>query len=213
MPLQNRVTPMGDIVAVPERGSFTGNRGIIHDPQTRTLLTRRWASRAWLICTLQWRDVRRNVMSTRSWTELFFLDEATGFAAGHRPCFFCRRAAARAFQARFPTSGRAVMPRAGDIDRVLHAERVEGRRKLLHNLPVPAAELPNGAMILQDDAPHLILEGQAHPWSLAGYGAPMAPQDHARLITPPSTVAVLKAGYRPKIHASAFTERHPRHAV
>jgi hypothetical protein len=213
MPLQNRVTPMGDIVAVPERGSFTGNRGIIHDPQTRTLLKRRWASRAWLICTLQWRGVRRNVMSTRSWTELFFLDEATGFAAGHRPCFFCRRAAAQAFQAGFPINGQAATPRARDIDKMLHAERVEGRRKLLHDLSVPTAELPNGAMVLQDDTPHLIVEGLAHPWSPAGYGAPVAPQDHARLITPPSTVAVLKAGYRPKIHASAFTERHPRHTV
>jgi hypothetical protein len=213
MPLQNRVTPMADIVAVPERGSFTGNRGIIHDPQTRTLLKRRWASQAWLICALRWRDVRRNVMSTRSWTELFFLDEATGFAAGHRPCFFCRRAAAQAFQAGFPTNGQAATPRARDIDRVLHAERLEGRRKLLHDLPVPVAELPDGAMILQGDAPHLILEGLAHPWSLAGYGAPTAPQGHARLITPPSTVAVLKAGYRPGIHASAFAGRDPRHAV
>jgi hypothetical protein len=110
-------------------------------------------------------------------------------------------------------NGRAATRRARDIDGVLHAERIEGRRKLLHDLPAPTAELPNGAMILQDDAPHLILEGLAHPWSLAGYGAPMAPQDHARLITPPSTVAVLKAGYRPKIHDSAFTERDPRHAV
>ena len=81
MPLQNRVTPMSNIVAEPERGMFTGNRGIIHDPLTRTLLNRRWSSQAWLICTLQWR--RRSVMGTRSWTELFFLDEATALAAGH----------------------------------------------------------------------------------------------------------------------------------
>ena len=87
MPLQNRVTPMGDIVAEPERGMFTGNRGIIHDPRTRTLLNRRWTSRAWLICRLQWRGIRRSVMGPGSWTELFFLDEATALAAGHRPCF------------------------------------------------------------------------------------------------------------------------------
>jgi hypothetical protein len=109
MPLQNRVTPMGDIVAAPERGFLTGNRGIIHDAQTWTLPKRRWASRAWLICTLGWRDVRRTVMGTGSWTELFFLDEATGLAAGHRPCFLCESAAARAFQQGFPTAGQAAM--------------------------------------------------------------------------------------------------------
>src|SRR5262249_10825306 len=102
MPLQNRVTPMGDIVAAPERGLFTGNRGIIHDAPTRTRLKRRWTSRRWLICPLHWRDVRRPVMGPGSWTELFFLDEATGLAAGHRPCFLCRPAAARTFQMGFP---------------------------------------------------------------------------------------------------------------
>ena len=207
MPLQNRVTPLGDIVAAPERGAFTGNRGIIHDAQTRTLLKRRWTSRAWLICVLRWRDTRRKVMGTGSWTELFFLDEATGLAAGHRPCFLCQRAAARAFQAAFPTNGRAATPRARDIDRVLHVERLAGRRKRLHVLTSPAADLPDGAMILQEGAPHLIQEGVAHPWSLGGYGAPTAALDHAWLITPPSTVAVLKAGYRPRIQASAFSER------
>ena len=199
MPLQNRVTPMGEIVAAPERGLFTGNRGIIHDPRTRTLLKRRWTSRAWLICTLDWRGVRRSVMATRSWTELFFLDEATALAAGHRPCFYCRRGAAQAFQRSFP----ATMPKAREIDAALHAERLDGRRKRLHPLPSPAAELPDGAMILQHAVPHLMLGGLARPWSLGGYGAPVAPLDAARLITPPSTVAALKAGYRPQVHPSA----------
>jgi hypothetical protein len=207
MPLQNRVTPMGDIVAAPERGCFTGNRGIIHDPQTRTLLKRRWASPAWLICTLHWRDVRRSVMATRSWTELFFLDEATALAAGHRPCFYCRRAAARAFQRGFPNAAPATFPKARDIDAALHAERLAGRARRLHVLTAPAAELPDGAMILQDDVPHLMLGGLARPWSLRGYGAPVTPLDCARLITPPSTVAVLRAGYRPWIHASASCSR------
>src|SRR5258705_13825514 len=88
MPLQNRVTPTGDIIATPHRGLFTGNRGIIHDPTTKTLLARRWASQAWLTCVCEFRGRRREVMGARSWTELFFLDEATAFAAGHRPCFF-----------------------------------------------------------------------------------------------------------------------------
>ena len=210
MPLQNRVTPMGDIVAVPERGSFTGNRGIIHDPQSRTLLQRRWACRAWLICTLHWRDVRRSVMATRSWTELFFLDEATALAAGHRPCFFCRRKAAQTFQHCFPRHGRPAAPRANETDTKLHAERLEGRRKRLHVLTSPVAELPDGTMILQDGLPHLMLDGRPRPWSFGGYGDPVMP-GVAQLITPPSTVAVLTAGYRPDIHASAFGEgRAPR---
>jgi hypothetical protein len=210
MPLKNRVTPLGDIVAAPERGLFTGNRGIIHDPRTRTLLTRRWSSHTWLICTLQWRGVRRNVMGEGSWTELFFLDEATALAAGHRPCFLCRRVAAQAFQASFPTRGQGVTPKAGDIDRALHAERLDHRRKRLRSLTSPAAELPDGAMILQDGAPHLILGGLARPWSLSGYGAPAAALDNTQLITPPSTLAVLKDGYSPVIHPSAFGDVGPR---
>jgi hypothetical protein len=99
MHLQNRVTPFGDIVAIPQRGTFTGNRGIIHDPMTRTLLTKRWASKAWLVCSCEYKGRRREVMGRRSWTELFFLDEAVALAAGHRPCFRCRREAAEAFRA------------------------------------------------------------------------------------------------------------------
>ena len=150
---------MDDIVTEPERGMFTGSRGIIHDPWTRTLLNRRWTSQAWLVCTLQWRGIRRTVMGTRSWTELFFLDEATAFAAGHRPCFLCQRAAAIAFQDGFPTPDRAVRPKASDIDRVLHSERLDGRRKRLHNMTSSATTLPDGAMIFQDGAPYLILHG------------------------------------------------------
>jgi hypothetical protein len=204
MLLQNRVTPMGDIVAYYEYGMFTGNRGIIHDPQTRTLLNRRWAGRAWLICTLQWRGVRRTLMGIGSWTELFFLDEATALAAGHRPCFLCQRALAAAFQSRFPSRDQATRPKAPDIDRVLHGERLDGRRKRLHDLTRPPAGLPNGAMVFQDGAPHLILNGLARRWSPRGYGAPTAPLHGARLITPPSTVAVLTEGYQPRLHASAL---------
>lgn len=194
---------MGDIVAAPERGAFTGNRGIIHDAQTRTLLKRRWSGQAWLICTLRWRRVRRSIMGPGSWTELFFLDEATGLAAGHRPCFLCRRAAARVFQSGFTIIGQQARPRAREIDRALHAERLDGGRKRLHALTSPAADLPDGTMILQHGAPHLMLGGLAWPWSLCGYGAPVAPQSSAQLITPPSTVATLKAGYMPQIHGSA----------
>jgi hypothetical protein len=194
---------MADIVAAPERGSFTGNRGIIHDARTRTLLKRRWMSHAWLICMLEWRGIRRDVMGPGSWTELFFLDEATALAAGHRPCFLCRRAAAKTFQAAFPSTGRTVMPKARDIDRMLHAERLDGRHKRLHRLTSSPADLPDGAMILQNDAPHLVLGGLARRWSPVGYAVPTATVDSARLITPPATVTALRSGYRPRIHPSA----------
>ena len=92
------MTPFGNVVAIPQRGLYTGNRGIIHDPATKTLLGRRWTTKAWLVCVLDYKGRRRELMGGRSWTELFFLDEAVALAAGHRPCFFCRRADAQAFQ-------------------------------------------------------------------------------------------------------------------
>ena len=136
MPLQNRVTPTGDIIATPHRGMFTGNRGIIHDPATKTL-TRRWAGRAWLTCLCDFRGWRREVMGGRSWTELFFLDEATAFSAGHRPCFFCRRQDANRFRAAWEKGNGFANVRAGDIDAVLQAERLSGGKKRLHALSVP----------------------------------------------------------------------------
>jgi hypothetical protein len=158
---------------------------------------------------LQWRGIRRAVMGTSSWTELFFLDEATALAAGHRPCFLCRRAEARAFQAGFPTCNQKGRPKAPDIDRTLHSERLDGRRKRLHALASPAADLPDGAMIFQDGAPHLILHGVARRWSPRGYDAPTTLLDRVRLITPPSTVVALRAGYKPRLHASAYGGSNP----
>ncbi len=115
MPLQNRVTPTGDIIATPHRGMFTGNRGIIHDPATKTL-TRRWASQAWLTCVCEFRGRRRDVMGGRSWTELFFLDEATAFAAGHRPCFYCRGIDANRFRAAWEAGNGVANILAREID-------------------------------------------------------------------------------------------------
>src|SRR3989475_7713436 len=146
MPLQNRVTPLGDIIATPHRGIFTGNRGIIHDPATKAL-TRRWASQVWLTCVCEFKGRRRQMMGGRSWTELFFLDEATALAAGHRPCFFCRRERANAFRAAWAEGNHSALPRAAEIDAALHRERLSGRNKRLHALPAPPAELPDGTMI------------------------------------------------------------------
>jgi hypothetical protein len=211
VPLQNRVTPLGDIVATPHRGMFTGNRGIIHDPATQTLLNRRWASRAWLTCVCEFRGRRRAVMGRRSWTELFFLDEATAFAAGHRPCFFCRRDDANRFRAAWQAGNRVSKPHADDIDRVLHRERLEGKRKRLHPLPVPPLQLPDGAMVQAGEESFLIANGKALAWSPAGYREPdssagrvlKAATERVRLLTPPSILRAFAAGYRPVLHPSA----------
>jgi hypothetical protein len=202
MPLQNRVTPTGDIIATPHRGLFTGNRGIIHDPATRTLLNRRWSSQAWLVCVCEFKGRRRQVMGGRSWTELFFLDEATAFAAGHRPCFFCRRDDAVRFRAAWEAGNCVADVRAGDVDRVLHRERLDGGRKRLHALPVPLGQLPDGAMVRQGDDSYLIAQGRALAWSPAGYRETPAALADAMLLTPPSTLRALSAGYRPLLHPS-----------
>jgi hypothetical protein len=203
MPLQNRVTPSGDIVATPHKGLFTGNRGIIHDPATKTLLGRRWTTKAWLICACEFRGRRRDVMATRSWTELFFLDEATALAAGHRPCFFCRRDDATAFRTAW-AEGRGVnAPRVGEMDAVLHEERVSGRTRRLHELPLPLAALPDGAMVQAGGESFLMVGGKAMLWSFAGYTAAASTPNDALLSTPPSTVRALSAGYRPVLHPSA----------
>jgi len=202
-PLQNRVTPAGEIIATPHRGLFTGNRGIIHDPKTKTLLTRRWASPAWLTCVCEFRGRRREVMGGRSWTELFFLDEATAFAAGHRPCFFCRRDDAVRFRAAWEEGNRVKGVRARDIDAVLHRERLSGGNKRLHTLPKPLEQLPDGAMVQRESEIYLIAQGRALSWSPAGYRSAQTAPQAAMLLTPPSTLRALSAGYRPLLHPSA----------
>ncbi|HEX3116931.1 MAG TPA: hypothetical protein VHQ48_15790 [Bradyrhizobium sp.] len=201
-PLQNRVTPTGDIIVTPHRGMFTGNRGIIHDPATKTL-TRRWANKAWLTCVCEFRGRRREVMGGRSWTELFFLDEATALSAGHRPCFYCRRDAAVRFRAAWEAGNGATNVSARDIDAVLHGERLSGGKKRLHPLPMPLEELPAGAMVQQGNGSYLIARRRALSWSPAGYGQAQTTLQDAMLLTPPSTLRALSAGYRPVLHPSA----------
>ncbi len=203
MPLQNRVTPTGDIIATPHRGMFTGNRGIIHDPATKTLLRKRWSTPAWLVCLCEYQGRRREVMGGRSWTELFFLDEATAFAAGHRPCFFCRRDDANRFRAAWEQGKGAKAVHAADIDRVLHAERLQRGRKRLHPLQVPLEQLPDGAMVQRGDESYLVADGRALLWSLTGYSEAKELIENAMLLTPPSTLRAFSAGYRPVLHPSA----------
>lgn len=202
MPLQNRVTPEGHIIVDPHRGLFTGNRGIIHDPATKTLLKKRWSTPAWLTCVLEFRGRRRKVMARSSWTELFFLDEATAFAAGHRPCFFCRRDDANRFRAAWEAGNGLKDVLAPEMDATLHRERFASSKKL-HPLPMKVEKLPDGTMVQDGGDSFLIAQGRALLWSPAGYTLAARALDHAMLLTPPSTLRAFAAGYRPLLHPSA----------
>jgi hypothetical protein len=199
-PLQNRVTPFGDIVAIPQRGLLTGNRGIIHDPATRTLLKKRWTTKAWLVCVLEYKGRRRDVMARRSWTELFFLDEAVALAAGHRPCFYCRRRDAEAFRVAWSKAKGGKVQLAWEMDAILHGERLDRGRKRLHALPQSADELPDGTVIAAAGEAYTMARGRAFRWSETGYEAMPAIPHADRLLTPPSTLLALRAGYRPRLH-------------
>ena len=204
MPLQNRVDPFGELCAVPARGLFFGNRGGRIHRDDRTLSRRRWTSRAWICCRLTFKGRHRAVWGD-SYTELFFLDEPTAFAAGHRPCFECRRADAVAVAAAWARAhGLSSPPRAGEMDAVLHAQRLDGRAKRRHHAALDA--LPDGAVVvLEDEAPFAVRGDVALPWRFAGYGpARLRPRGiEVELLTPPAMVAVLSAGYRPQWHPSA----------
>ncbi len=157
--LQNRITPFGEIAAIPQRGMFTGNRGIIHDPATKTLLNKRWASKAWLICRCDYKNRQREVMAGRSWTELFFLDEAVALAAGHRPCFLCRREAAESYRAAWAVAAEMEKPSAAAMDIALHRERITSGRKRIHAVPRPVSKLPNGAVVVVSMVAYTIAAG------------------------------------------------------
>ena len=142
-------------------------------------------------------------MGRRSWTELFFLDEATAFAAGHRPCFFCRRDDANRFRAAWEQGNGARSVLAPDMDAVLHRERLDRGNKRLHPLSMPTKKLPDGAMVQAGDGYFLIAQGRALQWSMEGYGRAGQEIASAMLLTPPSTLRAMRAGYRPVLHPSA----------
>lgn len=198
MPLQNRVTPFGDIIAVTQRGSLMGNRGIIHDPATKTLLKRRWSSRAWIICVCQFKNVRRDVMARRSWTELFFLDEATALSAGHRPCFYCQRQRAKEFQAAWADGNATELPSAPQMDAILHGERLDQKgRKRHYPLKSAVRDLPDGTMLASGANAFLVRKRETLLWSWEGYSSAEIALSKATLLTPPSTVRALRAGFTP----------------
>jgi hypothetical protein len=180
-----------------------GNRGVLHDRDGR--IVRRGQVRRWLVCELSFRGRRRPLLRPGRYTELFFLDEAVALAAGHRPCAECRRAAYCEF-GRLWAAVRVLdrPPSAGEVDDVLHTERAldGGRRR---TRPEPAATLPDGTFVAAPDGPHVVVAGGVRAWAHEGYGPWRAlPEADVPVLTPPSTLAVLRAGYRPRLHPTAM---------
>jgi len=196
VPYRNRVTPFGEIVAVPERGTLMGNRGVIHADDGSH--AREWQVRRWIACRLEFKGRRRPVRQPRRWTELFFLDEATALAAGHRPCAECRREDYRRWQAAWPGDD----AHADAMDLVLHADRLDGRAKRTYGARL--GELPDGAMVERGGAAFLVAGGGLHAWSPAGYGAvaPADPGERVSVLTPACTVAAIVRGYAVSVHPS-----------
>lgn len=203
MARQNRVLPTGEIVALPVRGLFMGNRGILHDAEGR-LGAARWRHRAWICCRLCFKGRRRPVMVPGSYTELFFLDEAVALAAGHRPCAECRREDYLSFRSAWERAFGSA-PAAPEIDQILHAARLEPHSRTHRRHTAALADLPDGAFILHQERPHLVRHDRLHPVTDQGYGPgrPRPRAGDAVVLTPAPLVAVLAAGYRPSFHPDA----------
>ena len=193
---------MGEIVAIRLRGAWTGNRGVLHEG---TEVSRFHRSALWITCALQYKEWRLRQWAPRHFTVLFFHDEAVALAAGHRPCALCRRDAYNAYRRAWAAGNGAAVPKASEIDRRLHGERiVRGtHRRRLHPSTWPA--LPAGTFVLVAGQPALVLDDALVPWTTQGYaGARARPGvGTVQVITPPSTVAALRAGYQPQIDAMA----------
>jgi hypothetical protein len=211
MPRQNRVTPAGDIIATPARGTMMGNRGVLHDAAGH--IRRLWQLKRWIVCVLEFRGRKRTVMAPGRYTELFFLDEAAALAAGHRPCAECRHARYVDFCNAWGTAT-GKRPTAEQIDARLHAERLSpNRSKRMYHAELDA--LPDGVMVSLDrleDGAYLLWRAGLLRWSFDGYTKRLALPNGATVsvLTPPATVAAIRAGYVPDVHVSAVTARTPR---
>ncbi len=211
MPRQNRVTPFGEIIAVPERGTVMGNRGRLHDDVGR--VRRPWQVERWLLCRLEFNGRHRTIMDPRRYTELFFLDEATGLAAGHRPCFECRRASFHAFANAWAAGNADVLgparPTAATIDGRLHAERVGPGRSKRTFTARRRPRCPTACSWPWRAPPTSSSGNTSSPGPRRGYtGRRPRPRGEAvSVLTPRSTVAAIRAGYGPEVHPSAFEPR------
>lgn len=205
MPLQNRVLPTGEIVAHPARGTYMGNRGILHT-ENRTLGQARWRHKAWIVCQLEFRDRHSDVMPPNRYTRLFFLDEAVAFSAGHRPCAECRRQAYNSFKSKWLFSEGLSTCRASDMDTQLHRERVNRKHKTNAASTSAIEVLPNGTFIRLPDHPSafLIRDDALFAFRETHYEAPIRrPKSKVvTVLTPPSIVDVLRLGYLADLHPS-----------
>ena len=200
MSRQNRVTPYGEIVAVSAKGTLMGNRGCLHDDAGR--IVRQSQRKAWIYCLLDFKGTKRTVMAPGNYTELFFLDEATALAAGHRPCSECQRSRYKEFVARWTKGNRALLQgksaTAALIDGVLHRERLQaGNSKVTQKMSLN--KLPDGCMVALPDSPtvYLVHGAQLLPWSFEGYGKPRvrSPDASVEVLTPSSVVNAIGAGF------------------
>lgn len=206
MPLRNRVTPLGEIISTEARGTLMGNRGILHNDAKE--IVKQFTIKAWIACVLEFKGRRRRLMMPNRFTELFFLDEATALAAGHRPCAECRREAYRAFRRAWLEGnsrlGLDTEARVGEIDRVIHVDRIDrGRRKVTYW--DRAESLPDGAFFEAGGKAFLVVGARALEWSPFGYvsGSRRPTGAEVRVLTPKSIVNALACGYAPAIHQSA----------
>lgn len=203
MTLQNRVLPTGEITALPYRGEWMGNRGILHD-ENRKLGVARWRHKAWICCVLSFKGRRRTPMSPGAYTELFFLDEPTALAAGHRPCAECRRDDYLAFRSAW-SRAHGTTASAPEMDALLHKARVQSPSRAQVRHLARARTLPDGAMILhpESNAPALVWRGAQYPWGPQGYApAEPCPDTLVQVLTPSPTLGALAAGYPAQPHSS-----------
>lgn len=207
MSRQNRVNPFGELVATPEKGTLMGNRGCLHD--CKGVIRKAFARRAWVTCRLQWKDIQRSVFTPDRYSELFFMDEATAFAAGHRPCNDCRKEAYQTFVALFSeVVGAGSRLKADEMDKRIHADRLtEDRRQRTHFAKI--SSLPDGVIVLnpsQPKIPCLLWRGRLWRWSFGGYSEPIGASDLdvAEVLTPSLICAVFAAGYPVTVHPSAY---------
>jgi hypothetical protein len=204
VPLQNRVDPFGELIATFARGLFLGNRGGRFHRDDQTLGKRRWASRQWICCVLRFKNRHHPVWRDR-YTALFFLDEVTALAAGHRPCFECRRADAKLFAEKWAQAKGGAVPHAPEMDVVLQSERLNGRAQRTHSLPIN--DLPDATVVAlpgKPGAPFALRGSNLLRWTEHGYVEKVArPHGVVQVLTPPSILGVLGAGYLPLWHPSA----------
>jgi hypothetical protein len=200
--LQNRVDPSGKIIRTPARGAWMGNRGLLHNERQQIL--RPFRLKAWITCVLEFKDRKRSVMAPGLYTELFFLDEATAFSAGHRPCFECRRTAAMRFKSHWisgnPEYGFDERTPINEIDTIIHAQRIDRRGEKVTYESL-FADLPTGAFVIHAGQAHLLRDRLLFSWSPFGYGPGIAlpANGQAVVLTPRSMVNAFKAGYLPQI--------------